>query len=173
MNFIKDLFVGLAFVASSASTTAPYAMPLMVGTTTLVADLGVVEVVGDGRELSRDTEEQISFVSVATLDTNKPFSLRKEYVETYFEDTPVLAAIAFCESSYRHHNKDGSVLRGKVNTGDVGVMQINERYHSERATQLGFDIYSIRGNMAYARYLYEIQGSKPWKASQHCWADQS
>lgn len=172
MNLLKDLFVGLVFVASSAPTTAPYAMPLMVGTTTLAMDVSRTEVVSISNELSPD-EEQISFASVATLDTSKPFSLRKEYVEAYFEDTPVLAAIAFCESSYRHNNEDGSVLRGRANAGDVGLMQINEWYHGEQAAELGFDIYSIRGNMAYARYLYEIQGGKPWKASQHCWSDQS
>lgn len=172
MSFLKDLFVGLVLVASSAPSTAPYAMPLMVGTTTLAMDFGGEEIVRISEELGSE-KNKIQLVSVATLDTSKPFSLRKEYVEAYFEDTPILAAIAFCESSYRHHNEDGSVLRGNVNAGDVGVMQINERYHGEQAAELGFDIYSIRGNMAYARYLYENQGGKPWKASSHCWSVQS
>jgi len=49
-------------------------------------------------------------------------------------------------------------------------MQINELYHADTAKALGYDIYSIDGNVAYARYLYEKQGAKPWISSSPCWA---
>jgi hypothetical protein len=51
------------------------------------------------------------------------------------------------------------------------VMQINEKYHLETSRELGFNIHTLEGNMAYARYLYEKQGARPWLASSHCWAN--
>jgi hypothetical protein len=90
-------------------------------------------------------------------------------VRNYFSDIPVLAEIARCESTYRHFSTNGEVLRGSSNSKDVGVMQINERYHSSRARSLGIDLYSLEGNMKYARLLYKEQGSQPWKASASCW----
>jgi hypothetical protein len=50
-------------------------------------------------------------------------------------------------------------------------MQINERYQGPTAKLLGFDIYTVEGNIAYAKHLYEEQGSKPWQASAGCWAN--
>lgn len=90
-------------------------------------------------------------------------------VEEYFADLPIMVAISQCESHYRQFNNDGSVYRGKQNTKDVGVMQINEYYHLDTSEKLGFDIYTIEGNMAYARYLYEREGTAPWASSQPCW----
>jgi hypothetical protein len=48
-------------------------------------------------------------------------------------------------------------------------MQINEHYHSATAAKLGLDLYTIQGNVAYARYLYDKQGTAPWSSSQPCW----
>lgn len=92
-----------------------------------------------------------------------------EYVRTYFADTPILADIAWCESRMRHLDKDGTILRGMVDSDDIGVMQINTRYHQKTADELGIDLYSLSGNLAYAEYLYEKQGVKPWMASSPCW----
>ncbi|HMP67164.1 MAG TPA: hypothetical protein PKA60_00235 [Candidatus Paceibacterota bacterium] len=77
--------------------------------------------------------------------------------------------IARCESGFRHSDSTGSVLRGRVNPADVGVMQINEKYHADTAIRLGYNIYSIEGNMAYAQYLYDTQGTRPWVHSSKCW----
>lgn len=93
----------------------------------------------------------------------------KERVERYFSDIPIMVEVARCESTFRHYRDNGSVLRGYVNGSDVGVMQINEYYHGDRAAELGIDIFSIEGNMEYARYLYEEQGTDPWNASRPCW----
>lgn len=94
----------------------------------------------------------------------------KKYVRDYFADIPLLARIAECESHNRQYDKSGAVIRGEVNTMDVGVMQINELYHLDTSKKLGYDIYTIEGNVAYARYLYEKQGAKPWISSSACWA---
>ncbi len=91
-------------------------------------------------------------------------------VRAYFEDIPVMIQIARCESGYRHYLADGSILRGRVDSADTGVMQINKRFHSKAAIAMGLDLDDIYGNMAYARHLYETQGTRPWGASAPCWA---
>jgi len=93
----------------------------------------------------------------------------KEFVTSYFQDIPIMIDIARCESQFSHYDEDGSVHRGRVNNLDVGIMQINEHYHSVTADKLGLDIYTIQGNVAYARYLYEKQGTAPWVSSSPCW----
>jgi hypothetical protein len=93
----------------------------------------------------------------------------EQYVRENFADTPILAEIARCESEFRQFDKNGQALRGRVDNADVGVMQINERYHLETAKKLSINIHTIEGNMAYARYLYEKSGSQPWSASKPCW----
>jgi len=93
----------------------------------------------------------------------------EEYVGTYFEETPLLAKVAWCESRNRQFTKNGDIFRGKVNNRDVGVMQINEYYHGKRAEELGYDLYSLDGNLTYAKYLFEKEGVAPWKASSKCW----
>ena len=90
-------------------------------------------------------------------------------VREYFHDIPVMIQVARCESTFRHTLADGSVLQGVVDNDDTGVMQINKRYHLKTATKLGLDIEDIYDNLAYARYLYEKQGTQPWSASAPCW----
>lgn len=97
----------------------------------------------------------------------------EEIVKEYFKDTPALTNIAYCESRYRQFEKDGTILRGKVNGNDVGVMQINTKYHLEKAISLGMDLFTLEGNLAYGKYLYEKQGSAPWNASSPCWLARS
>ncbi len=90
-------------------------------------------------------------------------------VRGYFKDIPVMAEVARCESTFRHTLADGTVIRGKVDPADTGVMQINRRYHESTAIELGLDLNDIYDNMAYARYLYEKKGTQPWSASSPCW----
>lgn len=90
-------------------------------------------------------------------------------VREYFKDIPVMIQVARCESTFRHTLADGTVLRGHVDNADTGVMQINKRYHEKTATSMGLDLENIQDNMAYARYLYEKQGTQPWNASSPCW----
>ena len=90
-------------------------------------------------------------------------------VREYFKDIAVMVSIARCESHFRHTLADGSVLHGERNFADTGVMQINARYHAARARKLGLNLNILGDNMAYARDLYEKQGTAPWKASALCW----
>lgn len=94
----------------------------------------------------------------------------EEIVKEYFKETPILSKVAFCESGYRQFDANGQVLRGVLNPKDVGVMQINEYYHLKASQDLGLDIHTLEGNMAYAKYLYDKQGTAPWIYSSKCWA---
>ncbi len=94
----------------------------------------------------------------------------EEIVREYFKDDPIMVRIAFCESTFRQYDKNGNVLRGVENSRDVGLMQINEHFHLEKAKNLDIDIYTIEGNMEFARYLYEREGTRPWNASKKCWS---
>ncbi len=109
--------------------------------------------------------------TVVTVDAEarKPLTV-KEAVTSYFSDLPIMIDIARCESRFRQTDKNGNTLRGEVNNLDVGVMQINEKYHLEQSKKLGYNIYTIEGNMGYARYLYEKEGARPWMSSSPCWA---
>src|SRR3989344_8114092 len=111
---------------------------------------------------------------VTIIEENKSISEQdvqstEEIVKEYFADAPIMVEIARCESTFRQTNSKGEVLRGVANSRDVGVMQINEHYHGETAEKMNVDIYSMDGNLEYARHLYEKQGTKPWKASEKCW----
>lgn len=93
----------------------------------------------------------------------------EELVREYFRDIPIMAEVARCESTFRHTLADGSVLRGVVDNRDTGVMQINTFYHQVTADSLDLDLEDFYHNMAYARNLYERQGTQPWSASRPCW----
>lgn len=90
-------------------------------------------------------------------------------VRSYFHDIPIMAEVARCESTFRHYLEDGSVLKGRVDPRDTGVMQINKYYHGKTAKALDLNLENIHDNLEYARYLYEKQGLQPWSASAPCW----
>lgn len=96
----------------------------------------------------------------------------EEYVREYWHDIPIMAEVARCESHFRHFDKNGDIIRGEVNKKDVGVMQINEYYHRDTAKKMDMDLYTLEGNLEYARYLYEKEGTAPWSASRSCWNEQ-
>lgn len=94
----------------------------------------------------------------------------EKFLNDYFADMPLMAKIARCESRNRHYNSKGNVLRGEKNTYDRGVMQINILYHEETAEKMGLDLHDLDDNVAFARYLYEKYGAKPWMSSSACWS---
>ncbi len=112
------------------------------------------------------TTDTSSVAVTASLENQQTV---EEYVREYYADTPVLISIARCESQFTHLDKDGSVHRGVVNPNDVGVMQINTDFHAKEAKDLGIDIFSLAGNLEFAKYLYEKEGTAPWDSSKPCW----
>jgi hypothetical protein len=116
--------------------------------------------VAQGIENSDNTQSKTPIENPITLES---------YVREYFKETPILAEIARCESGFRQVGSDGEVLRGKVNKSDLGLLQVNEYYHGEKAVDLGYDLTTVNGNLAYAKFLYDKEGTKPWNASAKCW----
>ncbi|MEQ1500024.1 MAG: hypothetical protein ABL917_01475 [Parcubacteria group bacterium] len=107
--------------------------------------------------------KQISKQEIETMMSTE------QYVRQYFKDIPIMVQIARCESTFRHLDENGDIHRGRVNDADVGVMQINEFYHLNTAEKMDLDIHTIEGNVAYARDLYEREGTRPWNSSKPCW----
>lgn len=93
----------------------------------------------------------------------------EEYVREQFKDAPVMIDIARCESRFRQYDSNGKVLKNPTSSA-MGVFQVMASIHAESAKDnLDLDIYSLEGNAAYARYLYERNGTRDWNASKHCW----
>ena len=97
----------------------------------------------------------------------------EKYVRQQYADEPILVDVARCESTFRQYDSKGNVIRGLVNRADVGVMQINEIYHGPEAEREGYDIYTVQGNVAFAKHLYEKFGTSPWDSSKPCWSASS
>ena len=86
-------------------------------------------------------------------------------------DEDLAVDMAFCESTLRQFQEDGALLRGIVNSKDVGVFQINERFHLDKSISLEMDIYTTEGNIEYAMWLMKNEGVRHWKASKPCWGE--
>jgi len=131
------------------------------------ADAHVANVINANNYQKQENVETIRKSEIFT--TNDP-KIMEKYLRQVFADDPILVEIARCESNYRQYDKDGLVVKGRVDSADIGVMQINERYHALTADKLGLDLHTITGNIAYAKYLYDKEGTKPWSASEKCWS---
>ena len=92
----------------------------------------------------------------------------EETVRTYFAETPVMAAIAKCESEFHQFNSDGSVLHGGYKRSMIGIFQIAP-LHLPDARAHGLDVNTVAGNIAFAKLLYDRDGTRPWLDSSHCW----
>lgn len=125
----------------------------------------------DNRIMAIATEFNVREASsTADLSSFTNSEAIQKYVEREFADTPILVDIARCESTFKQFDTNGNVIRGRVNKLDVGVMQINEKYHGDNAIKLGMNIYTLEGNVAYGKYLYSKYGAQPWISSSPCWA---
>ena len=119
----------------------------------------------------------LQFADKVTVTSKEKIAVKKlidsaeveEVVRSYFADTPILAEVSRCESHFTQFNEDGSIHQGVANPSDIGVMQINRRFHLKESKKLGIDIFTLEGNLAYAKHLYEEQGVAPWSASSRCW----
>ncbi|MEK7609582.1 MAG: hypothetical protein AAB470_00480 [Patescibacteria group bacterium] len=114
--------------------------------------------------------EQATTTQIRSLETTNSTSTMKSYLHQEYAEMPILVEIARCESEFRQFDKNGKVVRGLANPADVGLMQINEFYHADTARNMGLDIHTVEGNVAFAKYLYGKYGSSPWSASASCWS---
>ena len=122
-------------------------------------------------------ESPATTVSYGQITTNEPIVpaetdgdiSNEQIVRSYFSDLPIMVQIARCESNFTHTLSNGNVLTGRIDDDDIGIMQINQRYHQKSADRLNLDLYDIYDNMVYARILYNDLGTKPWNPSAPCW----
>ena len=108
-------------------------------------------------------------ITIAEVQEYSVPELIKEISGRYGIDQDLALDIARCESRLQQFHEDGSLVRGRKNSHDVGVFQINEEYHLERSRVRGFDIYTAAGNIEYAMWLIERDGDRHWRWSQSCW----
>lgn len=106
---------------------------------------------------------------VETVTPEAPVKSIQEMITETFGPDSIMHSVADCESRFRQFNEDGSILRGYYNPKDVGVFQVNEYWHLETSKRLGMDIYTVEGNIAYAKHLYDLNGTRDWNASRSCW----
>lgn len=83
-------------------------------------------------------------------------------VRATFSEAPVMVEVARCESTFRQLNDAGGVFRGGTGGGYLGIFQIGESLHKDVALQKGFDILTVDGNIGYAKYMYDREGTRPW-----------
>jgi hypothetical protein len=125
------------------------------------------------RAMSTDISLRDEPAPVISTQFNSASSVR-EYIKAQAiesgVDVSVALRIASCEGGLRQFNPDGSVLRGIINPHDIGIFQINEKYHLKNAQKLGFDIFTQKGNVDYAIDLMEKEGTNPWNWSKDCWS---
>ena len=114
------------------------------------------------------TNPSLTSSSVITTDKTKS---TEQTVREYFSDIPVMIEIARCESKFRQFTDSGNVLHGGYGGQMVGIFQFYKSVHEDSALALGFDINTVKGNLAYARHIYEQQNTTPWNSSSHCWGN--
>ena len=105
----------------------------------------------------------IGFLIFGTTKIEPAILQNIEAIRRYFpepEKTLEIAKIFHCESGLQHWNKHGELVVSK--TGDVGISQINLKTWQKKANELGQDLSKIDGNLAMARYIYDLHGSSPW-----------
>ena len=87
--------------------------------------------------------------------------------EVWGDDSHIGLAIAQCESGIKQ-KINGVIVRNPV-TPDVGTFQINIDYHLDNAISQGMNVYTTEGNVLYAKYLFDKNGTRDWSASSKCW----
>lgn len=122
-------------------------------------------------------------VTPMELDWSEAYkkNMPKQVPRNYKLDDNLLFAICSCEGGLdkngrlQQYEDDGVTVRwGRLTPTrlgtDVGMCQINTKYHLESSKSLGYDIMTAEGNWGYAKYLLQTQGTRPWKASESCWS---
>jgi hypothetical protein len=75
--------------------------------------------------------------------------------------------IARRESNFNQFEVDGKTpLRGRENSQDVCLMQINEGWWLKQSTNLGHNIYTLQGCLDMALWIRKNHGEDEWNTSQ-------
>lgn len=92
-------------------------------------------------------------------------------VKTVYAESPIMERIAKCESGGKHYGTSGQVIMRSNTNGsvDVGKFQINSVWF-KKATELGYDVTTEKGNTDMAYWIYANRGTNDWYASRDCWS---
>lgn len=110
----------------------------------------------------------LALMTLPTISSAEANDDVESRVRAYFSDAPIMIPVARCESEFRQFGISGA-LHGGVGGAMIGVFQVHSDVHADFALAQGMDIYTLEGNLAYARYLYEREGTRPWLSSFPCW----
>lgn len=117
----------------------------------------------NGVELTNSYYKVETPVKLEDWDWNDSSNI-KWLIEMEFGKGSEMIAIARCESGFRQFKEDGTPLYNAGGSSAVGVFQIMESIHGERAEELNLDIVnSAIDNVAFAIILYNEGGNAPWK----------
>ncbi len=131
---------------------------------------------------------KLSLVLIALAQATSTIPIQENRTEVpiietdIWEDYPLLKQICSCESAFAHPFNEprkfdelGLPLWGQnpkirgATTTDVGVCQISLKYHEKQTKKMGLDVInSLEDNVKYAKYLYDKNGARDWKASYNC-----
>jgi hypothetical protein len=96
-------------------------------------------------------------------------------VNAIWNEYPLLERVCSCESwgspnkIPREDDISGNVLIGYPNPNDKGACQIHVPAWGATAIKLGYNIYTLQGNVDMAVYILKHQGYEAWSASESCW----
>ena len=124
-----------------------------------------------GKYLTTFKPTGMSAMPVHVHRLSDPIAANRKAKDLLDKAHPVLKILAYCESKMRQYDeKTGLVVRGSVTPGDIGLLQINSNVHEDTARELGYNYYSIYGNIGFAHWLYIMYGTDPWESSRaRCW----
>jgi hypothetical protein len=148
----------------------------------ILSFIGVFSNIGNALNAARDAELVLRNDSVFLKPSPNPEELIKRpflgrnaevemFTKKFFRDrlpskfAEAMIVIAERESQFNQNEKDGTPYRGRQNWKDVGVMQINEDTWLRKSQSLGYNIYTLEGNLKFALWLFQKEGFKPWKSS--------
>jgi len=96
-------------------------------------------------------------------------------VVEYFQDAPVMIAIASCESEFRQYERSGRLLvNSHPDSSATGVFQILYLTHHPNWSQSPeTNITTLEGNLAFARRMFKEAGTTPWNESRSCWQNRA
>lgn len=164
---LVPVVIGTFLLSTSYTTTSE---PLLVPAQE--AEASVSEKTEDVMANPTTTEATREEVKAPEVKITKPVVTQVDGTIIYTQDNvrlvTGLVTICKCESGGRQFKADGTVIRGIVNSQDIGMCQINLKYHQAAADRMGLDLFTEEGNITYANHLYASQGAQPWGWSSHC-----
>ncbi len=87
--------------------------------------------------------------------------------EVFGSDTPMVA-VAECESRLLQFDKPNHPTKNPTSSA-YGLFQVMKSIHNDTALDMDMNIYTLKGNILYAKYLYDKEGLTPWISSSNCW----